>query len=151
MRVAVDGRALRPGTARARGVARYLRSLLDRLERDERDDQYVLVDPGRARLATAALTGRPRLDRLAGGCDVVWLPAPAPAAVSPETPYVLTVHDLSFEHSPREYPLYDRAWHRLARPARLARVASESHSTSRAPRASLAGRASLCQARSYSG
>jgi glycosyltransferase involved in cell wall biosynthesis len=123
MRVAVDGRALRPGTARARGVARYLRSLLERLEHDEPGDQYVLVDPGRARLATAALTGRPRLDRLAGGCDVVWLPAPAPAAVSPETPYVLTVHDLSFEHRPRDYPLYDRAWHRLARPARLARGA----------------------------
>ena len=136
MRVAVDGRALRPGTARARGVARYLRSLLERLERDEPDDQYVLVDPGRARLATAALTGRPRLDRLAGGCDVVWLPAPAPAAVSPETPYVLTVHDLSFEHRPRDYPLYDRAWRRLARPARLARgaglVLCDSEATRRA-------------------
>jgi glycosyltransferase involved in cell wall biosynthesis len=123
MRVAVDGRALRLGTARARGVARYLRSLLECLERDEPGDEYVLVDPGRARLATAALTGRPRLDRLAGACDVAWLPAPAPAAVSPGTPYVLTVHDLSFEHRPRDYPLYDRVWHRLARPARLARGA----------------------------
>jgi glycosyltransferase involved in cell wall biosynthesis len=136
MRVAVDGRALRPGTARARGVARYLRSLLERLERDEPGDEYVLVDPGRARLATAALTGRPRLDRLTGGCDVVWLPAPAPAGVSPETPYVLTVHDLSFEHRPRDYPLYDRAWHRLARPARLARgarlVLCDSEATRRA-------------------
>ena len=136
MRVAVDGRALRPGTARARGVARYLRSLLDRLERDEPGDEYVLVDPGRARLATAALIGRPRLDRLTGGCDVVWLPAPAPAAVSPQTPYVLTVHDLSFEHRPRDYPLYDRAWHMLARPARLARgarlVLCDSEATRRA-------------------
>ena len=136
MRVAVDGRALRPGTARARGVARYLRSLLERLERHEPGDEYVLVDPGRARLATAALAGRPRLDRLAGGCDVVWLPAPAPASVSAETPYVLTVHDLSFEHRPRDYPLYDRAWHRLARPARLARgarlVLCDSQATRRA-------------------
>ena len=136
MRVAVDGRALRPGTARARGVARYLRSLLERLERDEPGDEYVLVDPGRARLATAALAGRPRLDRLAGGCDVVWLPAPAPAWVSAETPYVLTVHDLSFEHRSRDYPLYDRAWHRLARPARLARgarlVLCDSEATRRA-------------------
>jgi glycosyltransferase involved in cell wall biosynthesis len=136
MRVAVDGRALRPGTARARGVARYLRSLLERLERDEPADEYVLVDPGRARLATAALAGRPRLDRLAGGCDVAWLPAPAPAAVSPGMPYVLTVHDLSFEHRPRDYPLYDRAWHRLARPARLARgarlVLCDSEATRRA-------------------
>ena len=123
MHVAVDGRALRPGTARARGVARYLRCLLDELARAFPDDRYTLVDPGRARLAAAALAGRPRLDRLAGGCDVVWLPAPAPAAVSRGMPYVLTVHDLSFEHRPRDYPLYARLWHRLARPAGLARAA----------------------------
>ena len=123
MHVAVDGRALRPGTARARGVARYLRCLLDELARAFPDDRYTLVDPGRARLAAGALAGRPRLDRLAGGCDVLWLPAPAPAAVSRGTPYVLTVHDLSFEHRPRDYPLYARLWHRLARPASLARAA----------------------------
>jgi glycosyltransferase involved in cell wall biosynthesis len=33
------------------------------------------------------------------------------------------VHDLSFEHRPRDYSLYDRAWQRLARPAGLARRA----------------------------
>jgi glycosyltransferase involved in cell wall biosynthesis len=38
-------------------------------------------------------------------------------------PYVLTVHDLSFEHRARDYPLYDRLWQRLARPAQLARGA----------------------------
>jgi glycosyltransferase involved in cell wall biosynthesis len=123
MHVAVDGRALRPGAARARGVARYLRCLLDELERAYPEDRYELVDPGRARLAAAALAGRPRLDRLASGCDVVWLPAPAPVAVSAGTPLVLTVHDLSFEHRARDYPLYDRLWQRLARPARLARRA----------------------------
>ena len=122
MHVAVDGRALRPGTARARGVARYLRCLLGPLER-EPGDHYELVDPGRLQLALAGVSGRPRLDRVAGGCDVVWLPAPAPVAVSREVPYVLTVHDLSFEHEPRDYSLYDRLWHRLAQPARLARAA----------------------------
>jgi glycosyltransferase involved in cell wall biosynthesis len=123
MRVAVDGRALRPGAARARGVARYLRCVLEQLERSYPDDEYELVDPGRLRLLTAAVTGRPRLDRLAGGCDVAWIPAPAPVAVSPSVPCVLTVHDLSFEHRPRDYPLYDRIWQRLARPGRLARRA----------------------------
>ena len=138
MHVAVDGRALRPGTARARGVARYLRSLLDELSRAFPDDRYTLMDPGRARLAAAAVVGRPRLDRLAGGgdCDVVWLPAPAPAAVSSDLPYVLTVHDLSFEHRPRDYPLYDRLWHQLAHPVRLARgarlVLCDSEATRRA-------------------
>jgi glycosyltransferase involved in cell wall biosynthesis len=123
MRVAVDGRALRPGASRARGVARYLRSVLEQLERLFPEDGYELVDPGRVRLVSAALTGRPRLDGLAAGGEVVWLPAPAPVALSPTVPYVLTVHDLSFEHRPLDYSAYDRLWHRLARPARLARGA----------------------------
>ena len=124
MRVAVDARALRPGTTRARGVARYLRCVLEELRRAFPEDRYELVDPGRLGLLGAAVAGRPRLDRLAGGCDVAWVPAPAPAAVSPGVPYVLTVHDLSFEHRPRDYPLYDRLWLRLARPRRLARRAA---------------------------
>jgi glycosyltransferase involved in cell wall biosynthesis len=135
MHVAVDGRALRPGAARARGVARYLRCLLEELQRAFPEDRYELVDPGRLRLALSAVAGRPRLDRLAPGADVVWVPAPAPVAVSRALPYVLTVHDLSFEHRPGDYPLYDRLWHHLARPARLARrariVLCDSESTRR--------------------
>jgi glycosyltransferase involved in cell wall biosynthesis len=123
MRVAVDARALRPGAPRARGIARYLRSVLEQLERLYPDDEYELVDPGRLRLLGAALTGRRPIDGLAPGCDVVWVPAPAPVAVSDTVPYVLTVHDLSFEHRPLDYSAYDRLWHRLARPGRLARRA----------------------------
>jgi len=123
MRVAVDGRALRPGTARARGIARYLRSVLEQLEPLFPEDEYELVDPGSARLLAAALTGRSPIDGLAPGCDVVWLPAPVPVAVSAGVPYVLTLHDLSFEHRPLDYSLYDRLWHRLARLARLAQRA----------------------------
>jgi glycosyltransferase involved in cell wall biosynthesis len=124
MRVAVDGRALRPGAARARGVSRYLRSVLEQLDPLFPEDDYHLIDPGRLRLLGAALTGRPRLDELAEGSDVVWLPAPAPVAISEAVPYVLTLHDLSFEHRPLDYPAYDRLWHRLARPKRLARRAA---------------------------
>lgn len=123
MRVAVDGRALRPGAARARGVARYLRCLLGELERLFPEDRYELADPGRVRLATAAVARPPRLDRLVPDCDVVWIPAPAPVAVSRGVPYVLTVHDLSFEHRAQDYSRYERLWHRLARPAQLARGA----------------------------
>jgi glycosyltransferase involved in cell wall biosynthesis len=123
MHVAVDGRALRGGTARARGVGRYLQCLLEELRRAFPQDEYTLVDPGRARLASAALVRRPRLDRLVPGCDMVWVPAPAPVAVSRDTPYVLTVHDLSFEHRPGDYSAYERLWHRIARPARLASAA----------------------------
>jgi glycosyltransferase involved in cell wall biosynthesis len=136
MHVAVDGRALRPGTARARGVARYLRCLLDELREAFPEDRYSVVDPGRLRLALSGIARRPRLDRLAAGCDVVWVPAPAPVAVSRETPLVLTVHDLSFEHASADYAPYDRLWLRLARPARLAhraeRVVCVSEATRRA-------------------
>jgi glycosyltransferase involved in cell wall biosynthesis len=140
----VDGRALRPGAGRRRGVARYLRCLLEALaELAPEDDYAVLVAgrsdpepfrapnirmvrrhlPGRVLFGAAAVAGRPRLDRLAGGCDVAWVPAPAPVAVSAAVPLVLTLHDLSFEH-PRDFSRYDRLWHRLARPGRLVRRAA---------------------------
>ena len=144
MRIAVDGRALRPGAAHRRGVARYLRCLLEALAAGGQEDELVVVVagadepseftgpgvqlvrsrvPGRVLFGTAALVGRPRLDRLAGGCDVVWAPAAAPLAVSDGVPLVLTVHDLSFEE-PADFTRYERLWHRLARPERLARRAT---------------------------
>jgi glycosyltransferase involved in cell wall biosynthesis len=144
VRVAVDGRALRPAAVHQRGVARYLICLLEELAGAEPDDEYaVLVAgradpepfrapglrqvrsrlPGRVLFGAAAVAGRPRLDRLAGGCDVAWVPAPAPVAVSTEVPLVLTLHDLSFEH-PRDFGAYERVWHGLARPRRLAQRAA---------------------------
>jgi glycosyltransferase involved in cell wall biosynthesis len=144
VRVAVDGRALRPGVAHQRGVARYLRCLLGALAGMAPEDEYAVLvaggadpdpfsapgvrlvrprTPGRLVFGAGALTGRPRLDRLVGGCDVAWVPAPAPVAVSRDVPLVLTLHDLSFEH-PGDLGGYERLWHRLARPARLARRAS---------------------------
>jgi glycosyltransferase involved in cell wall biosynthesis len=144
VRIAVDGRALRPGAAHRRGVARYLGCLLEALAVGGPEDEYMVVVagaeeppafsapnvrvvrsrvPGRVLFGAAALMGRPRLDRLAGGCDVVWAPAPAPLAVSDGVPLMLTVHDLSFE-KPADFTRYERLWHRLARPERLARRAT---------------------------
>jgi glycosyltransferase involved in cell wall biosynthesis len=139
VRIAVDGRALRPGVVHRRGVARYLRLVLEELAALAPDDEYVVVVagredpdpfsapniglvrprlPGRLLYGSAALFGRPRLDRIAGGCDVAWAPAPAPVAVSAGVPLVVTLHDLSFDH-PRDFARYDRLWLRLARPDRL--------------------------------
>ena len=73
--------------------------------------------------AAAALTGRPRVDRIVGGCDVMWAPAIAPLALSRGLPLVVTVHDLSFEHRAADFSRYERTWHRLARPRRLVRRA----------------------------
>jgi glycosyltransferase involved in cell wall biosynthesis len=144
VRVAVDGRVLRPQVVHRRGVARYLRCLLEGLAALAPGDEYeVLVAggadpdpfdapgvhvvrrraPGRLVFGAGVLAGRPRLDRLVGGCDVAWVPAPAPVAVSREVPVVLTLHDLSFDR-PQDFSRYDRVWHRLARPGRLARRAT---------------------------
>jgi len=136
VKVGIDARAL----SGDRGVARYLRELLDMLALRFPDDEYRVLlagslpdaiptgvvvrhdrRPQRLIFAAAALTGRPRIDLLLGGdLDVVWAPAPAPLAVSAAVPFVLTVHDLSFEERPQDFTPYERLWHLLARPRSLA-------------------------------
>jgi glycosyltransferase involved in cell wall biosynthesis len=136
MRVGVDARHLMAG----RGVARYTRALLGALAAGHPEDEWLAFVPGRAPVravppgvrlvrhplpgrvlfGAAAVARRPRLDRLLGGVDVVWAPAPAPLALSPGVPLVLTVHDRSFEQRPGDFTPYERGWHRLARPRALA-------------------------------
>jgi glycosyltransferase involved in cell wall biosynthesis len=138
MKVGVDARALLAG----RGVARFTRGLLAALADGHGDDEWLAFVPGRAPVApvhprvtlvrhrlggralfgAAAVARRPTLAGLLGGIDVAWLPAPAP--VAPGAPYVLTVHDRSWERRPRDFSAYERAWHRLARPRALARAAA---------------------------
>ncbi len=140
MRVAIDARHLGQG----RGIARYLEQMLAALADRFPDDEWVAVVPRdrevavplgvelrRTRLpskpifASAALLGRPRLEKLAAGADLCWLPAPAPVACGRKTPYVLTIHDLSFELAPDDFTDYELRWHRAARPRRLAERAAE--------------------------
>src|SRR4051812_16673536 len=140
MRVGVDARHL----AHARGVARYTRSLLGALAAAYPADEWLAFVPGREPVrpipgaemvrhplpgrplfGAAAVARRPRLDRLLGGdLDVVWVPAPAPVAVSAGVPVVLTVHDRSFELRPGDFTPYERLWHRLAPPPAPARRAA---------------------------
>ena len=145
MKVGVDARALLAG----RGVARFTRGLLAALADGHREDEWLAFVPGRTAVApvhprvtlvrhrlggralfgAAAVARRPTLAGLLGGVDVAWLPAPAP--VAPGAPYVLTVHDRSWERRPRDFSAYERAWHHLARPRVLARgaaaVTADSH------------------------
>ena len=140
MRIVVDARHL----AYNRGVARYARCMLQALAERHPDDEWIAFVPGASRIppvhervvvvghplpgrllyGAAALTGRPAVDRLAGGADVVWAPAPAPLAVSPRVPLVLTVHDLSWERRRDDFTAYERVWHRLADARALARRAT---------------------------
>ena len=139
MKVGVDGRSLVGGGAR--GVAHYTAALLEALASAYPEDEYrVLLPrgeatvpagvvavrhalPARVLFGAAAVAGRPRLDALLGGCDVVWAPAPAPLALG-ATPFVLTVHDRSWEVRPQDFTRYERLWHAAARPRRLARRAA---------------------------
>ena len=136
MLVGVDARAL----AARRGVARYTRRMAEALAALDGVGVRALVPgrgdvegvpgveltrtalPSRVLHLAGAVAGHPRVDRLLGaGLDVTWLPAPAPVAVG--DPYVLTVHDLSWEDRPQDFTRYERAWHRAARPAAVARRA----------------------------
>ena len=138
MRVGVDGRSLAGGGRR--GVAHYTSALLRALAAEFPDDDWrVLLPrgageapagvtavrsewPSRVLFGAAAVAGRPRLERLLAGCDVLWAPAPAPLALGNGVPFVLTVHDRSWELRPGDFTRYERAWHALARPRALARL-----------------------------
>ena len=147
MRIGVDGRSL---TGSGRGVERFVAGMLGALDGvdvrvllprgaalPEGVSAEAVRHPAPSRLlhGAGAVTGRPRLDRLLGDADVVWLPAPAPVAVGAGTPVVLTIHDVSFLERPRDYTAYERAWHRIARVDRLvrraARVMTDTEATAR--------------------
>jgi glycosyltransferase involved in cell wall biosynthesis len=136
MLVGVDARAL----AARRGVARFTRRMAEALAALDGVDVRALVPgrapvepvpgvevrrtalPSRALHLAGAIAGFPRVDTLLGDdVDVTWLPAPAPVAVG--DPYVLTVHDLSWEDRPGDFTAYERLWHRAARPPSIARRA----------------------------
>jgi glycosyltransferase involved in cell wall biosynthesis len=135
VRVGVDGRSL---AGSGRGVAQYLTGMLRALRGVElrvalppgatlpvgiTAEVVRLRAPSRVVHGAAAVAGRPRLDRMLGGVDVVWLPAPAPVAIG-RTPYALTLLDLSFLERPGDFTRYERLWHRAARVGRLARRAA---------------------------
>jgi glycosyltransferase involved in cell wall biosynthesis len=95
------------------------------------DDEYRLVTSRAQRLARGLAAG--------GDVDVAWLPAPAPVRVG-DAPYVLSVHDLSWEERPRDFTAYERAWHAAARPRGLARGAARVVVDARATREALVAR-----------
>jgi glycosyltransferase involved in cell wall biosynthesis len=91
--------------------------------------------PSRVVFGAAAVAGRPTLDALLGKpVDVLWIPAPAPVAIGRRTPYVLSVHDLSWLERPGDFTRYERLWHRLARPEQLASEAAAVVAVSEATR-----------------
>jgi glycosyltransferase involved in cell wall biosynthesis len=159
VRVGIDGRSL--AGPQDRGVTHVARSLVAALAAGFPDDHLDVLVPGRDPWAApaaldranvrivrhalpsrvlfgaAALARRPRLDRLLGDVDVLWVPAPAPMAASRGVPLVLSVHDLSWVQRPQDFTAYERLWHGLGRLRRLAERASALVAVSRATAAEL--------------
>ncbi len=152
MRIGVDGRSL--VQSGGRGIARYTRTLLVALAQGYPTDEWrVLVPagtgdpaipgihlervglPARALYGLAGAIGHPTLDNLLGGVDVFWAPAPAPLALSRNTPLVLSLHDLAWELRASDFTSYERVWHRIARPRRLAERAARTVAVSDTTRA----------------
>jgi glycosyltransferase involved in cell wall biosynthesis len=84
--------------------------------------------PNRLLNASLLATRRPFLDALTLGPDACrapddlafFFPNLNMISLPTHVPYVLTLHDLSFEIFPHFYSRKSRLWHRLARPRRLA-------------------------------
>ncbi|HEX3099445.1 MAG TPA: glycosyltransferase family 1 protein [Patescibacteria group bacterium] len=67
--------------------------------------------PNRLLNLSLKLFGYPKLEKLIGQCNVLFMPNWNMLAVGPNTKVVLTVHDLSPQLLPQYYNLKARAWH----------------------------------------
>lgn len=68
------------------------------------------------------LLGQPRWDQLLKA-DVFFIPSFRLVPLSPHVPYVVVVHDLSFERFPEFWDVRRRLWHRMMQPRMLVRNA----------------------------
>jgi glycosyltransferase involved in cell wall biosynthesis len=141
MRIGVDIRSLLSPTGR--GVSHYTSALLRHMVRRYPDDEWLLLQTGARRFSLpegldapqvtlrhvrfpnrlcnlAFFSGvAPGMERLLGGVDVFFAPNFGFVHLRAGTPYVLTVHDLSFRIDPSWYTPRERVWHRMVRPHRL--------------------------------
>lgn len=146
MRIAVDIRSLiEPFPS---GVTEYTRQIIKYLLASDTENEYLLFCnaahglPSSCRDELHALKARlierripskllnsslyflnyPKLDRLVGGADILFLPNVNFMAVTRRAKLVVTVHDVSFTY-PRFYAAKGRLWHRAVRPRRILRRA----------------------------
>lgn len=130
--IAVDLRSLH--TSEFSGVESFAVNVLEELLGDDRENVYKLFYngyqpkqfeyfhfinaqykqtriPNRLLNLSLKLFGWPKLEKLTGPCDVLFMPNWNTLAVQPKTKVVLTVHDLSPLVVPQFYNLKARVWH----------------------------------------
>jgi len=67
----------------------------------------------------------PKIDQLAGGADVVFMPNIIFGSVSKKSRLILTMHDLSFERYPQYFSWKRRFWHIFINPKKICRRADK--------------------------
>jgi glycosyltransferase involved in cell wall biosynthesis len=124
-------------------VSHYTSALLRQMVSRHPDDEWLLLQTGARRFSLPAGLDVPQvklrhvrvpnrlcnlaffvglapgMDRVLGGIDVFFAPNVGFVRVGGGTPYVLTVHDLSFRINPSWYSAHERAWHRMVKPRPL--------------------------------
>jgi len=147
MKIGIDLRCLQNG--QKTGVEEYTTNLLSELLKMDRKNEYILffnsfreskielgdlpnytnVKIKRFRYPNKLLNlflwyfGWPKIDRMLGGADILFLPNINFAAWSQEVETILTIHDLSFEYYPETFSWKRRLWHFFVNPRKLAEKA----------------------------
>ena len=81
--------------------------------------------PNRLLNLSLKLFGVPKLEKLTGPCDVLFMPNWNMLAVDPATKVVLTVHDISPQVVPQYYTWKARAWHHFINIPKLLKRANK--------------------------
>ncbi|MFA5777011.1 MAG: glycosyltransferase family 1 protein [Parcubacteria group bacterium] len=149
MRIGIDIRCLQEG--RKTGVEEYTLNLLSNIFELDKKNEYVLffnslkgknldLDwlkkypnvriksfhyPNKIFNLLVWYFNWPKIDRLIGGTDVFWMPNINFGAFSERTKLMLTMHDLSFEIMPENFPWKTRLWHFLINPKKLCQRADK--------------------------
>jgi len=148
-RIGIDVRCLSKG--RMTGVEEYTQQLLENLFQLDKENEYVLFfnsfKPAKAdfswlekypnvKLKKFQFPNKllnfcfwyfnfPKIDKLIGGADIVFLPNIIFGSVSGKAKLVATIHDLSFERFPETFSLKRRLWHGFINPKKICRRAQK--------------------------
>lgn len=149
MKICIDVRCLMEG--RRTGVEEYTLGLLDELFKLDKKNEYVLflnswkepnfdfeifskfknVTIKRLKIPNKIMNlffwylDWPKIDRIVGGADVVFMPNISFASVSNKTKLIITMHDLSFERYPEYFSFKRRLWHIFINPKKIAKKANK--------------------------
>ncbi len=143
MRIGIDVRCL--GEGRRTGVEEYALNLLHTIFETNKENTYILffnsfrqskadflwvkkyenVKLKKLHFPNKLLNfifwyfAWPKIDRLIGGADLIFMPNIMFGSVSKKTRLIVTVHDLSFERYPKTFSVRRRFWHIFVNPKKI--------------------------------